>query len=93
MATTTKGRKRVRFKLDTEPGREVCVAGSFNSWAEGKKKLTDKEGAGHYTATVLLPPGEYEYKFIVDGNWCVDPACRDWMPNAMGSLNSVLRVG
>ena len=85
-------RRRVTFRLDAEPNREVYVAGSFNGWHPGDKRLKDRTGAGHYAATVLLPPGRYEYKFIIDGRWCIDPSREDWVANDVGSLNSVLTV-
>ena len=39
-----------------------------------------------------LAPGEYEYKFVINGTWCVDPNCKEWRQNTLGTLNSVLRV-
>ncbi len=39
-----------------------------------------------------LPPGRYEYNDVIDGNWCIDPYCSEWVPNQAGSLNRVLRV-
>lgn len=88
--SSTKGRKRVRFQLRAEPGSSVHVAGSFNDWDPTKKKMI--YSAGVYSATVMLHPGSYEYKFLVDDIWCVDPECPDWIPNDQGSLNSVIAV-
>ncbi len=48
--------------------------------------------AGVYEAVVPLDPGSYEYKFVVNGEWCVDPECPRWAPDGHGSLNSVLIV-
>ncbi len=88
--TSTKGRKRVTFELRAEPGSEVFVAGDFNDWAPAKRPLVYDESV--YKATLLLPKGRHEYKFLIDGIWCVDPECADWVPNDQGSLNSVLYV-
>ena len=85
------GRKRVRFVFKGEPGSEVCVAGSFNGWNVRKNRLTFKNGV--YSCMLLLPKGRHEYKFVVDGVWCVDPDCPEWSPNGLGSLNSVVTVG
>ena len=87
---TNVGRKRVRFTIDAEPDSQVYVAGTFNDWNQTKNKLTCKNGV--YTATLLLPPGRYEYKFIVNDVWCCDPECAEWTPNGIGSLNSVITV-
>lgn len=27
-----------------------------------------------WTCRISLPPGKYQYKFIVDGNWLIDPS-------------------
>ncbi len=85
------GRKRIRFQLDAEEGSEVFVAGSFNGWKADKHRLSHKDGV--YGCSILLPKGRHEYKFVVDGVWCVDPCCAEWTPNDMGSLNSVIVVG
>ncbi len=90
---TLKGRKRVTFALNADPDQSVFVAGSFNNWDSQKRPLKDKDGSGHYAATVLLVPGSYEYKFVIDGDWCMDPSAVDWIANELGSLNSVVRVG
>ncbi len=86
----TAGRKRVSLKISAKPGSEVYVAGSFNDWNPTQKQLKEKNGA--YEGTLFLPRGRYEYKFVVDGNWQVDPECEEWTPNDFGSLNSVLVV-
>ena len=87
---TTRGKRRVAFKLLAAPGSEVYVAGTFNGWDETRKRLFYKDGV--YTATMMLERGRHEYKFIIDGIWCVDPDCPDWVPNDQGSLNSVITV-
>lgn len=86
------GRKRVTFRIHAPEGSDVYVAGSFNDWAPRDRRLTYQPATGTYTATLVLPPGTYEYKFIVNDIWCVDPECADWAPNGYGSLNSVLHV-
>ena len=90
MAKTT-GRKRVTFTIEAEPGSKVAVAGSFNDWDPKKSQLKEKK-KGTFTRSVLLAPGRYEYKFVVNEIWTVDPDCADWVPNGHGSLNSVIEV-
>ena len=91
-AAATPAKKRVTFTLAADAGSEVYVAGDFNGWDPAGKKLTDKKGNGVYSAVVTLAPGEYEYKFVINGTWCVDPNCKEWRQNSLGTLNSVLRV-
>lgn len=85
-------RRRVTFQLKAQPGSEVFVAGDFNNWDPQARRMKDKDGSGVYTATMLLEPGEYQYKFVVDGHWTIDPECEEWVPNSMGSLNSLIRI-
>jgi len=83
--------KKVRFELVTHPGREVFVAGSFNSWDPEQQPLTQSK-TGAYVATFTLPVGTHEYKFIVDGNWQIDPLNPSLIPNGAGSMNNILLV-
>ena len=84
-------RRSVMFKLEDAPGRQVFVAGCFSNW-EPKHKLVDREGRGVYTAKILLAPGEYQYKFVVDGEWRLDAANPNFVPNDFGTLNSLLKI-
>ncbi|MDG1261158.1 MAG: aspartyl protease family protein [Flavobacteriales bacterium] len=60
------------FSLYTDQdAKEVILAGSFNDWNEHAIQMK-KEG-NLRKAEVVLPPGNYEYKFIVDGKWTLDP--------------------
>ena len=87
-------KKRVVLSVKAEPGSTVYLAGSFNDWSAVDKKLVDKKDSGVFTTTVTLEPGIYEYKFVINGIWTLDPdPDRDWTQNGLGTLNSVLRVG
>lgn len=93
MATDRKIKsKRVVFTVRADPSSKVSLAGSFNNWDPQGREMTDKKNAGIYTATLFLPPGTYEYKFVINGTWCVDPECSEWVQNSLGTLNSVRRV-
>jgi hypothetical protein len=52
-----------------------------------------KQKDGSFALEVLLPPGEHEYKFLVDGQWMADPDHSRCAPNPYGSFNSVAKVG
>lgn len=85
-------RRRVSFELDAEPGSKVCVVGDFNAWQLNKKFLKETGVRGHFKGGLLLHRGRYEYKFVINGVWAVDPACEDWIANDFGSINSVINV-
>ena len=83
--------RRVKFSIPAASGLPVFVAGSFNDWDPEGIPMKEKDGV--YTATVSLAPGEYEYKFIVNGFWTMDPdPTREWRANGLGTLNSVITV-
>jgi len=93
MKTTRAGTgKRVQFELSAEPGSKVFVAGTFNGWNPAKHPLKDNPDSGHYKASVRVPSGVHEYKFVVNGEWRMDPNCLEWTANDHGSLNSVISV-
>ncbi len=80
---------RVTFRVRAEIGSKVFLAGCFNGWSPTAKPMTDKDGTGEFACTVNLPKGKYEYKFVINGSWCADPECAEWVQNDMGTLNSV----
>lgn len=84
--------KRVTFQVTANPGGEVYLAGTMNQWNPTQHKMKDTRGNGKYAITLMLAKGEYEYKFVINGNWVVDPECQNWVRNAYGTLNSVVKV-
>ncbi|TLN23066.1 glycoside hydrolase [bacterium] len=92
MATANTGKKRVIFFLKANPGDEVCVAGTFNNWDATACRLEDSDDTGNFKRSMFLPQGRHEYKFVVNGVWCMDTGCAEWTSNGMGTLNSVLNV-
>ena len=45
-----------------------------------------------YTLTIVLVPGTYEYKFVINDEWVLDEANPNFAANDFGTLNSVLTV-
>jgi 1,4-alpha-glucan branching enzyme len=84
---------RVTFTVRAESGSKVFLAGSFNGWDPTAKEMADKKGDGVFTATLSLPAGDHQYKYVIDGTWCADPENPDWVQNDHGTLNSVKHVG
>lgn len=84
--------RRVAFSVRAEVGSKVFLAGTFNDWNPTAKAMADKKNEGVFTVTVNLAPGSYQYKFVIDGTWCADPECPDWVQNEHGTLNSVKTV-
>ncbi|MDD3642045.1 MAG: glycogen-binding domain-containing protein [Candidatus Krumholzibacteria bacterium] len=84
----------VRFSLFSTKVKSACVAGSFNNWSMTADPLHDREGTGMWSVTIPLPPGRYEYKFVIDGEeWIPDPANPTTADDGFGGSNSVITVG
>lgn len=92
MKKATVKRRRVKFEVLAEPDSKVFLAGSFNNWDSEAKQLKEKDGDGVYTCTLLLEPGEYEYKFVINGEWLIDSENPNFSQNQIGTLNSVVKV-
>ena len=79
------------FKLSGFSGaRIVAIAGTFNNWNQSQY-LFERVG-NEWTCKISLPPGKYQYKFIVDGNWLVDPSNPTVVRDDRGLENSQLIV-
>jgi 1,4-alpha-glucan branching enzyme len=91
MSSVNKGRRRVVFRIAAPGAVEVGVGGSFNDWNAGRHPLKKKPG-GFWEKIVMLPPGRYEYKYMVDGRWCLDPSNSKVCDNIFGTGNSVIEI-
>ncbi|CAN1311324.1 Protein PTST homolog 2, chloroplastic [Linum perenne] len=67
---------------------EVFLTGSFDEWATQRKM--DKSSSGVFSLHMKLYPGKYEMKFIVDGEWKVDPLRP--IVNNNGFVNNLLVI-
>ena len=69
----------------------VAIAGTFNDWRPGATPMV-LLGEGRWRKELVLAPGVYEYRLVVDGEWRTDPLGQETTPNPFGGLNSVLKV-
>lgn len=73
------------------PGKSaVSLAADFTSW---QPRPLSKRPDGCFELSLPVPPGLRAYKYLVDGQWCEDPACPDRRPDGYGGYNSVRLVG
>jgi hypothetical protein len=68
----------------------VALAGSFNNWNQSQY-ICGREG-GEWICRTDLEPGKHAYKFIVDGNWLLDPDNPNTEDDDYGVKNSVIMV-
>ena len=56
----------VQISFHHQTAREVFVAGTFNDWHPAASLMVEV-GGGRWVKELALPPGRYEYRFVVDG--------------------------
>jgi 1,4-alpha-glucan branching enzyme len=67
------------------------LAGNFNDWRPDK--LSMKKTSDGWELPYVLGPGNYQYKFIVDGRWMTDPANASIVNDGRGNRNSFMVIG
>lgn len=82
---------KVVFRYKNPDASKVYIAGDFNGW-NSEKDLMAKDEKGVWSITLNLNPGEYKYKFVVDGNWITDPSNPNQADDGYGGKNSVVKV-
>jgi len=82
--------KDVVFTLDQPEAETVFLCGDFNEWSPRSLRMFRRADQGQWKKHLPLPPGRYEYKFVVDGEWIHDAKAEENKPNVHGSINSVL---
>lgn len=82
-----------RFVLVAPEASSVHLTGDFMSWSREGIELEDLRGSGVWTADVPLPPGVYQYTFVIDGTrWVPDPTALSQVDDGFGQVNSVVIV-
>ena len=81
----------VRLHFTHPTAAKVGVAGSFNDWRPEATPMVPL-GNGRWIKELILAPGVYEYRLVVDGKWMPDPASNETVINPFGEINSVVRV-
>lgn len=93
--------KSVEITCLAADAQEVLVGGTFNGWDPSQTPMR-KSADGIWRVMLRVPPGSYEYKFVVDGKWLCEPGVDefdlrlagspDCVPNVYGSSNRKLDV-
>jgi len=86
------GPPALSFSITAPNARTVAVAGSFNRWDPNSHPLSGPDRLGRWTVTVDLPPGRYEYLFVINSDtWVLDPAAPS-VENGLGDRNSIVTL-
>jgi 1,4-alpha-glucan branching enzyme len=84
-------KQKVAFSYKAPDAKTVLLAGDFTGWQQAPLVLK-KDKSGFWKKTISLPPGRYEYRLLVDGEWQDDPECPVRQPNQFGGENCVCVV-
>jgi cyclomaltodextrinase / maltogenic alpha-amylase / neopullulanase len=86
-------KQRVVFSLDGagKPWTKVQVAGEINSWNPGMGEL--QRVGDKWQTSFILNPGAYQYQYVTDGTWGLDPGNPNTVANGIGGFNSEVVVG
>ena len=82
---------KITFSLESAGAKQVFVAGDFNNWNTSSHPMKKTEN-GSWEKSLFLHEGSYEYKFLVDDQWAIDPNNERACENCFGSQNNIVRV-
>lgn len=86
----TKKEVTTTFRCNVKPDAEnVFLAGDFNGWDPEAAKMT-RRGA-QFSKAIKLLPGQYQYKFVIDGEWHADHTA-PLVISESGSTNNIISV-
>jgi 1,4-alpha-glucan branching enzyme len=82
---------KVVVHLRASEAQEVLLLGDFNNW-DPKTPPMKEDRRGLWKTSMLLAPGRYEYKLLVDGQWRLDGRNPNRVLNSLGTENNVLMI-
>ena len=83
--------KKVRFAVRLPQADEVVLTGDFVNWNPDGIQL-HHNGQDEWYVQLELPPGDYQYRLRVDGEWVDDPKASRRVANPFGTQNCILTV-
>jgi 1,4-alpha-glucan branching enzyme len=83
--------KNTEFTLEASSAKSVLLAADFTNWEKSPLPMIKAE-KGVWHVVVPLAPGNYSYRYIVDGKWSDDPQCSYRIPNSFGTANATRKV-
>ncbi len=81
----------VILDLYAPSAKQVELVGTFSNWAPKAFRLKGPDATGYWAIAVKLPPGRYEYAFLINGSQVVpDDDGEGLRPDGFGHENSLL---
>jgi len=73
--------------------KEVSVVGDFNNWDRKKGMMEYMPQENRWFIRMLIKPGTYRYKFLIDTNiWVIDKKAEQFVDDGFGGKCSVIVV-
>lgn len=82
--------RKAIFLLKDDGYEEVLIKGEMNGWNPNESPLKLKKG--NWIINFDLSPGNYQYKYVVDGKEINDPINRNKVSNGIGGFNSLFTI-
>ncbi|CAH0334638.1 hypothetical protein FVB9288_00230 [Flavobacterium sp. CECT 9288] len=84
---------KVTFSFPAKTAQQVAVVGDFNNWDPSVGALSKLKNGTFKGVFDLDKNADYEFKYLVDGNYVNEPEADSYRWNAFaGNENSVLVV-
>ena len=81
-----------QFVFHAPEAEVVSIVGNFNNWVPTEDYRMNRNADGTWSKVIHLEPGEYQYKYVVDGLWIEDNRNSEISIDPYGGINSVIEV-
>lgn len=82
----------VLFMQPLSSGATMAIAGTFNNWSPSATPMHRNDAMGVWELCLPLPPGEHQYRLVVDGVWRPDEFNPEVVYNPFGEPNNLCSV-
>lgn len=87
----TQSRKGIVFRVHAPKASQVGVTGDFEGWRADGEALKPL-GGGWWQLTLKIPPGHYQYLYLIDGQPLTPPESVIVVDDGFGGRNGLLEV-
>ena len=84
--------RKMQFSIHAPEANSVKIVGNFSNWTQDSGFLLNRHEDGNWSKEILLPPGVYQYKFLVDGRWVEDQSNPNLVEDPYGGRNAVIEI-
>jgi chromosome partitioning protein len=80
---------KMNFIVNAPDAKEVFIVGDFNNWQMNESSRMEKVN-DTWQKSLQLDPGNYRYRFVIDGQWTEDSLNPKKSRNPYGEMDSLL---